>query len=689
MNNVKKYKLLSICGVFLLLLYGIMASLANLQITKHEEYVNASMRKTMRTYSQKASRGNIMDRNGTALVSNALGFQVSFDYFTWDKTRQNEVILQLCALMDQEGEEYMNTLPIEYHNGIYGYTTVSTEDRNYKKLTQFYKNNEKTFPEQISAQDAIAAFSKRYKIDEKYKPEEVLKIISTRYDMEQQGFSSYTPYVFAPKVTLETMSKVSEASIFFPGVVIGTTETREYKTTAAAHILGRVGVIYKEEYPELKEQGYAMNALIGKDGAEKAFEKYLRPIDGLVGLESNIDGDFGEYTTLKAPQPGKDVYLTIDIGMQEVAEKALADTIASIKANSKYAKGGLGWDVAGGSAVVIDVNNGEILACASSPTYNLDTFNADYAALEEDPLTPMLNRPIMGVYPPGSIFKMVTALAALEEKIVTPKQIIRDEGVYRYYAPSYTPACWIWNQQGRTHGNTNVSDAIKYSCNYFFYEVSRLMGIETLNKYAKMLGLGQKTGVEIGGERPGNLAGPESRAEKGGAKWEPGETIQAAIGQSEQQFTPIQLTNYMATLVNGGNHYKPHFLREVMTYDGSEVVYQTPKELEDVINISQASLDAIKKGMLGATTDDGTASSTFRNYPIQIGGKTGSVEISNSATAHGTFLSFAPYDKPEIAVCVIIEHAGTGGAVAPVVRSIYDYYFGLNQEPEQEEAVTP
>lgn len=673
-------------AVFVLLLYGIVISLAELQITKHDDYVNTSMRKAMRTYSQKASRGNILDRNGTAMVSNALGFQVSFDHFTWDKTQQNEVILQLCALMDSLGEEYMNTLPIAYQSEMFLYTSVSETDRNYKNLLKFFNSYKKEFQADMSAPAAIAAFAKRYKVADTYTPQEQLKIISIRYDMEQQGFSAATPYIFAPKISLETMSKVSEASIFFPGVIIGTTETREYKTPAAAHILGRVGVIYAEEKEEYKAKGYALNAIVGKDGAEKAFEEYLRPVDGLVGLESNIDGDFSEYTTLKEPQPGKDVYLTIDLGMQAVAEQALADTIAQIKANSKYARGGLGWDVAGGSAVVIDVNSGEILACASNPTYNLGTFNADYKALSEDPLTPMLNRPLMGAYPPGSIFKMVTALAALEEGIVTPQKIIRDLGVYEYYAPSYTPACWLWNQSRRTHGNTNVSDAIKYSCNYFFFDVSREMGIDTLNKYAKMLGLGEPTGVEISGERSGNLAGPESRKAKGGPQWEPGETIQAAIGQSEQQFTPIQLANYMATLVNGGNHYKPHFLKQVATYDGSEVVYETPKELEDVINIAPASLEAIKKGMLGATTDDGTASSVFRNYPIQIGGKTGSVEISKTATAHGSFLSFAPYDKPEIAVCVLIEHAGTGGAVAPVVKAIYDYYFQVNQP---EEAPTP
>lgn len=678
-NKLTKYKIGFILVFFTVCVYIIGVRLYSYQVVMHDELYESSLRKTMRTYTQKASRGSILDTNGAKLVSNEMAFQVVFDYFLWDKERQNEVILQLCALMDKAQETYMDTLPVSGY-APFEYTTADVENKYYKKLIAFVegkKDLKKALGSDFTAMELMKVLAERYKVTSGYSEREQRVIIGIRYDMELQGFSSYSQYVFSDNVSKKTVSQIEEGSVFFPGVSIKEVEKRSYKTDVASHLLGRVGVIYKEEYQELKEKGYPMNATIGKDGAEKAFEEYLRPIDGTLGVETNVDGDFSDVTTIKEAQPGKDVYLTIDQNMQRVAEKALADVAESIRQKAKWSTKKTGWDAAGGAAVVIKVSTGEILACASMPTYDLESFSANYNSLLEDPLKPMFNRAIMAAHPPGSIFKMVTAVAALEENIVEPYTKIRDEGVYRYYAPSYTPACWIWNEFGKTHGNINVSEAIKYSCNYFFYEVSRIMGIDTLNKYAKALGLGEKTGIELAGEVKGNLAGPESRLEKGGAKWEAGETIQAAIGQSEQQFTPIQLANYMATIVNGGTHYQPHLLKKVVSYDGKTTYLENSGVVLDKIELKAETVDAIKKGMLGATTDDGTASSVFNGYPIKIGGKTGSAQTKKGASAHGTFLSFAPYDNPEIAVCVIIEHAGSGGAVAPVVRSIYDYYFGL------------
>lgn len=674
-NKYTKLKIFAIFALFISLLYGICMRLYDYQIVQHDEIYESSLRKTMVTYTQKASRGTIYDRNGVPLVSNEMSFQVAFDYFFWDKDRQNEVILQLYALIDSMGESYTDILPVTM-SAPYSFTTTNTDNKYYKQLMSFIGEHE-DWDQNLNANELMALLEKEYGLTDSYTYPEKRIIIGVRYDMEVQGFSSYSPFIFAENVSKETVSKIKEASMFFPGVIINEVEKRSYRTDYAAHILGRVGIIYKEEWPEYKNKGYTMNAIVGKDGAEKTFEEYLRPIDGTFGLETNIDGMFSDMTTIDEPQPGKDVYLTIDIGMQEVAEKALAEVTQQIKEKSKYNTNGAGRDAAGGACVVIDIHTGEVLAMASSPTYSLENFNADYSDLYNDPLTPMVNRTIAGLYPPGSIFKMVSALASLEEGIVGPYDEIVDEGVYKYYAPSYTPACWVWNDYRRTHGSINVSEAIKYSCNYFFFETSRIMGINTLNGYAKKLGLGQKTGIELAGELKGNLAGPESRAEKGGAEWQPGETIQAAIGQSEQQFTPIQLASYMATLVNGGTRYQTHLLKSVKSYDGKETYIDDNIKILDTMDIKEESLEAIKRGMLGATTDDGTASSVFSGYPIQVGGKTGSAQTKRGSSAHGTFLSFAPYDDPEIAVCVIIEHAGSGGSVAPVVRRVYDYYFGL------------
>ena len=270
----------------------------------------------------------------------------------------------------------------------------------------------------------------------------------------------------------------------------------------------------------------------------------------------------------------------------------------------------------------------------------------------------------------------MTALAALEESIVTPTYKMHTKGIYEFYAPSYTPACWYYNDYGLNHGDINVSQALAYSCNYFFYEVSRLMGIEKLNYYASILGLGQKTGIEISGEKAGNLAGPESRAQSG-KTWYAAETIQAAIGQSEQQFTPLQIASYVATVVNGGTKYTPHLLKQITDYTNSQVV-QEEKITAQEYEFSASSIKAIKEGMRGVVTEDGTASSVFKNFPIEVGGKTGSAQTTKGRSAHGVFVSFAPYDDPEIVVCVVGEYAGSGGSVAPICVDIYDYYFNLN-----------
>lgn len=673
-NRFTGYKIVALCLLFAVMIYCIFMRLYDFQVTNGEELSRTSERRTTRTYEQKASRGEIYDRNGVPLVTNQMGFSLEFDYFNWDKDRQNETILQLCAVMTNSGEVYIDSLPVS-KNAPFSYTYGENE-KEKKKILDFIESQE-DWSKDISASQLIDKLSTKYKIADTYNDEEKRIIAGVRYEMEERGFSSYTPHIFAKEVSVETVSKVSEVSMFMPGVMVVPTSTRKYETMAAAHILGTVGVIYKEDYPDYKKQGYPMNAIVGRDGAEKAFESYLRGIDGVLAVESNIDGEHSDKTALEEPIPGKDVYLTLDIGMQAVAEKALADTVASIKAKGEASTKKVGVDVSGGAAVVIDVKTGEILASASYPTYDISRFNADYNLLLENPLKPMINRAIGSAYPPGSIFKMVTALAVLEEGIVTPQSKIRDLGVYQYYAPTYTPACWVWNDERRTHGNINVSEAIKYSCNYFFFETSRQLGIEKLNKYAKMLGLGEKVGVEIAGEVSGNLAGPESRAEKGGAKWEESETIQAAIGQTEQQFTPMQLANYMATLINGGRHYQPHYLKKVVNPATDQVMLEESPLLLDNIAMGDVTLDAIKSGMRGVVSDDGTASYVFRDYPIEIGGKTGSVQTKKGSSAHGTFLSFAPYNDPEIAVFVILENGGSGGNVAPVVRTIYDYYFKI------------
>lgn len=679
-------------GCLVAIFFGLGVRLVDLQVVNGDEYREMAQRKISRTYEQPASRGAILDRYGRPLVSNSMGFAVTFTYFDWESETGNDTILKIVDLLTKAGIPHRASLPVSLQKP-YNYTFV-TGDENEKNLNNFLDKRKK-WPKNPNASDLIKLLRNKYDVVDEMTDEQARIIIGVRYEMELREFSSYNNvFTLATDVSVETVSKIEERSFEMPGVAIATDDVREYNTTAGAHILGRVGMIYKDEYAELKAAGYPMDAIIGKDGAEKAFEKYLRGVDGRQAVQSDVTGAMLGNSQTQAAKPGNNVALTLDLDLQTVAEKSLESTIEQIRIKGRNSRKN-GADAKGGAAVVIDVNTGGILACVSYPTYNLQTFNADYKALYEDPLTPMVNRAIAGAYPPGSTFKPVTALAVLESGTVEPNTIIRDEGVYNFYktsgASSYTPACWLWNQSRRTHGNVDVSGALKYSCNYFFYETSRIMGIETLNKYAKKLGLGEKTGVELAGEARGNLAGPESRKEKDGAQWQPGETIQAAIGQSDQQFTPIQMASYMATIVNGGTYYKPHFLKNIMEYSYGSVVQAEMPEVVEQLDLKPSTIEAIKEGMRGVVTDDGTAASIFRNYPIAIGGKTGSAQTSfnklDNKSAHGVFISFAPYDVPQIAVFVIVENGGSGGNVAPVVRDIYDAYFSkaaANNVPEPE-----
>lgn len=673
-------------AVLVIALFGFMTvmvlRLADLQLISGAEYSEKSERKLLRSYTVKASRGEIFDRYGRPLVTNRQVFSLRFDYVYWSRDRQNEVILGVLKILDECGDDHSDSLPVTA-DAPFQFTFPSGEETSEsKKLAQFLAANQKKLPQTPTAAELIGALSDYYGLPQDLSDAERRSVAGVRYEMEQRSFSSYNnTFTVASDISIEAVSKLAENHLHLPGTEIVEDSAREYRTDFAANIIGRVGQIYKEEYPELKEKGYPMDAIVGKDGMEKALESWLRGIDGLRSVETNIAGKVTNIIETKPPEPGKNCLLTIDIALQEVVERSLEKTVAAVREKGENSKDKKGADIQGAAAVVISVKTGEVLALANYPTYSLKTFNADYNQLLSDPLKPMFNRAISGAYPPGSTFKMVTALAGLEEGVVTPKTVIVDKGIYTYYAPHYTPACWIYNSYGRTHGRQTVSDAIRNSCNYYFFEVGRLLTIERLNKYARALGLGSATGIELLGEAKGNLAGPESRAAKGGAAWQLGETIQAAIGQTEQQFTPIQLANYIATLVNGGTRYRPHLLKSVRDPLKGDEMYRSEPETVDSTSIKPENLKAIMEGMLGVT-EDGTAASVFRSYPIKVGGKTGSAQVREGSSAHGVFTAFAPYDDPEIAVCVIGENAGTGNSVAPVAVDIFDYYFGKDLDIE-------
>ncbi len=508
-------------------------------------------------------------------------------------------------------------------------------------------------------------------------PEDARAVAGVFYELYLRSRDVYrTAYIFAEDVDIDFISRVKELSL--PGVIIEATTVRQYHTTYAAHLLGRVGLMDEQEikyYTALDEDGdgapdYERDDSVGKEGAEKAFESRLRGTSGVRELERNTSGKIVSQTWQLEPEPGDNVVLTLDIDLQKKIEDTLAASLPNLESD----------EVEGAACVVLDVNSAEVLAAASYPTFDLSRYSADFAENSADPLHPLSNRAFQGQYPPGSTFKMVTAVAGLEEKIITPSTRIRDEGRYTFYGSTGAPQCWIYRQYHRTHGSVNVSKAIEVSCNYFFYDVGRQLGIDRLSDYAARFGLGQKTGVELT-ESQGVMAGP-AYTESVGGKWYEGSTLSVAIGQESSQFTPVQLANYIATLVNGGTRNAVHLLKEVKSNDFSKILYTAQPEALSTIDIAPENLAAVKSGMLSLTTD-GSVRRYFANLDVQVGAKTGSAQISAQTESNAVFVCFAPYEDPEIAMAIVVEHGGSGSELGAMAADILSYYFSAQETREE------
>ena len=476
-------------------------------------------------------------------------------------------------------------------------------------------------------------------------------------------------YYFAEDVDVDFITRVKELGI--KGVEIETASVRKAETEFAAHLLGRVAAMETDEvdYYLGLDEGYTQNDYVGREGAELAFESYLHGTPGEQLVERNEDGKITssqwrvdeETGEPMAPEPGDNVFLTIDIELQQMVEELLAERVP-----------GLSDEVVGAACVVQLVDTGEILAAASYPTFSLTTYSEDYNQNYNDPRKPFLNRAFQGLYPPGSTFKMITAIAGLEEGIIELSTIIRDLGRYTYWSTPQ-PMCWIYRQGGGTHGLVNVTRAIEVSCNYFMYDVGRRLGIDKLDEYAAMFGLGQKTGVELY-EESGVVASPAFTESLGGT-WYEGNVLSVAIGQESTQVTPIQLTNFISALVNGGTRYSTHLLKTVKSSDFSQVVYEYEPQVQDEINIAPENLNAVTEGMRDLTTGDGSLASAFRNLPFEVGAKTGSAQVSSTSDSNAVFVCYAPYDDPEIAISLVVEHGGSGSWLASLAAEILAYYF--------------
>jgi penicillin-binding protein 2 len=648
------YVLLGFFCAFLVLFFAV---LYDAQVVHGSENRARSITSNTASETVTASRGIITDRNGKVLVSNRLAYTLVVDKssFGKDEAALNDAIWQLIQLCQEQGVTWNDTLPM---------TTGSSPQLTSKSLTESFREylDDNKLPTDGGSAEVLAAMRKLYKVDDSYTDAQARLIVGVRYELD--GRSSYT---FAEDVSTELLGRITDGK--YRGVTIKTAAARVYNTKLAAHILGTVGAIWQEEwrsdestgYVGYADKGYNMNDLVGKDGVEKAFEEYLHGNDGKRLITTDENGKITGELYTREPQPGGTVALTIDIDLQQVVEDTLASTIQGMIDKDSNERGG--------AAAVIQVGTGEVLAMASYPTYDLETFNQDYDELVKDERLPMFNRATQGVYAPGSTFKLCTSVAALEEGIITPSTIIEDKGIYTYYVDPQ-PMCWIWRQAHTTHGRINVSQAIVDSCNYFYYEVGRLTGIKKLDEYATAFGLGQSTGIEIG-DVSGVLASPEW-AEAHDREWTDGQTITAAIGQSYNLFTPLQLANYVATLVSGGEHYEAHLLKNVKSYDNSRVIDVYDKGPLNDLNISDSTMAAVTKGMHDLTYD--SLRSAFSRCVVEAGAKTGSAQVGTDI-ANGTFVAYAPYDDPEIAIAIVVEKGGSGSLLANAAVDIINAWF--------------
>lgn len=653
------------------IIIGIMAfllisKLFVLQVIDGEEYKKITATRLIKTMPQQAPRGEILDRYGRPLVSNRTGYSIKISNTGQTGEELNGIIMSLIEICEEEDADYNDDLKISDTKPFkYTYRGEKEEvNASIKNLISSFNAGKIK-----NAGEFIDFLCERYEIDAKYPVETKRKIAGVRATMEMKMFSRQNPYRFAEDVNMNVVTKVKETGIDLEGVNINVEYYRLYNQPwIASHLLGRTGSIFKEEYEELKTQGYTINDTVGKDGIEKYCEDSLRGKDGTNNVEEDKNGHIISSVSSIAAIPGNDVILTIDAVLQKETEAALADAIYDIRASANEENDYEGGDCTSGSAVVLDIHSGEILAMASYPSYNLETFNEDYEKNYNNTSNPLWNRAISGLYEPGSTFKMVTAIAGLEEGVIDTGMVVNCTGRYEYYAPSYRPYCW----KRTGHGITNVEGAIKNSCNCFFFETGRLLGIDKLNEYTKKFGLGDYTGVEIAGESKGIIANPEY-VESLGEKWWPGDTIQAAIGQSKNLFTPIQLANYISTIANGGKRYKPHLVKTIKEYSSSKIKFTTQIETVDNISISEKNYRAVMNGMR-SVTEDGTAATAFEDCPVSVGGKTGTAEVPKGSP-NGVFVAFAPFENPQVAIAIIIEHGSHGINAAPVARRIIEKYF--------------
>lgn len=634
----KQYQLSALAVLLVIAILFYAARIYSLQVVNAEKYTDKNDgAASVRTAVLKAPRGEILDCYGRQIAINRDGYNVVFNK-AYVKDNLNDVILTLVKLFESAGTEWKDELPME-STSPYGFKEGESTDKLISKFELAHY---------ATAENCFDAMVEKYKLED-YSADEQRKIMGVRYSMDIADFSISYPYTFAEDISTELMRKISESGFLLSGVSVEVVPFREYTDTSlAVNLIGSVGPIYAEDWEEYKAKGYSYNDKVGKSGIEKWGEEYLRGTDGEITYRIDTEGNIISSEVTKEPVAGKTVMLTLDKKIQRSAQDSIEKTVKELQS-----KGGT---ATAGAAVAVHINSGKVICAANYPTYDSATIGEKYDSLVKDPSKPLTDRAFQGVYPIGSTIKPIVAVAALENGVYNKGETIRCVHKYTLFK-DYQPSCM------GTHGSISLNYALAKSCNYFFFELGRRLGATKLTDYYKQFGLGVATGVEVN-DAKGIILEPKS---DGG-----GDTLQIAIGQLNA-FTPLQLANYTATLANGGTRYRASLIDKIVSYDISTVYDESKPEVKNTVSISDSTLAAVKEGML-SVTEDGTGRAALGDYPIKVGGKTGTAQVTDKAD-HSVFIAFAPFDNPEIAISVVLEHGSSGYSAGSIVRDILDAYF--------------
>lgn len=651
---MKKSRILILAVLFLLCCSVFVFRLVKLQLIDGEEYRAQSLERVVTKTSEKSVRGEILDRYCRPLVSNETVLIVNLDLNICKDV--NGTLASMIEIFQSYGQAYTDRLPISQKEPY-----IYTVEKFSSEMTDFMKR--RGVDEYATAEQMIARLVEYYKLQD-YSPEMARAIIGVRYSMFCAG--APTIYSFASEVPINVVTALRERSDSLLGVEIASGYNRVYlEENFASHVLGYLGPISASEYEARREKGYALTDTIGKDGIERICEDYLRGKNGYRYLEVNSVGTVTGFLDGQKAISGSDVILTLDKNMQQITEDSLAAAVAGTKElNGEKA-------ATSAAAVFMDVKTGEILSIASYPDYNLSTFYQDYATLSQAKDSPYVNRAIAGAFPPGSTWKIITAIAGLEKGVITKNTSYLCTGRYTHYT-DYQPTC----NDAIAHGNVTVESALQKSCNCFFYDVGRQLGSDVLAEYARRFGFGEKTGIELAGELSGIVASKTHREANGGI-WQSGETLLAAIGQTDNATTPLQLASMAATVANNGIRMQPYLIRSITNRDTGETVETVPTVLGN-LGVSESTLKIVQSGMYKVINEPGgTAYKPFVDFDIvDVAGKSGTAETPPGFAA-ALFVGYAPADNPQVAFAVVIEHGGAGAYnyTTQVIKDVLSYYF--------------